>query len=201
MQPPEDHLDPDRSRLVNALLEEAAAEHGPHRADELLPLVYDELRALAQARMAHEMPGQTIQATALVHEAYLRLVGEQDPGWNGRGHFFGAAALAMRRILVEAARRRGRIKRGGDRRRVSIDDADAQAAIEPPDDDVLAVDEAVRRLEQEDPRKGRIVNLRYFAGLTAEETARVLGVSVGTVERDWRFIKAWLQEELGRSAD
>ena len=193
MSETEDHLDPDRSRLVTALLDEAATQ-GPRRAEELLPLVYEELRALARARMAHELPGQTIQATALVHEAYLRLVGDQDPGWNGRGHFFGAAALAMRRILVEQARRRGRIKRGGDRQRVDLDAA--EPAIEPPDDLVLAVDEAVRRLEKQDARKGQIVNLRYFAGLTAEETARVLGVSIGTVERDWRFIKAWLQEQL-----
>ena len=131
---------------------------GPLSAHSLLPLVYDELRVLARARMAREPVGHTIQATMLVHEAYLRLVGEADPGWNGRGHFFGAAALAMRRILI---------------------------------------DEALTRLEREDPRKGRIVELRYFAGLTGQETAEALGVSVGTIEREWRFIRAWLQAELG----
>jgi len=134
--------------------------------------VYDELRALARARMARESPGQTIQATVLVHEAYLRLVGDDDPGWNGRRHFFGAAALAMRRILVEQARRKGRLKHGGGRHRVELEDG--ACAIEPPAADVVAVDEAVQRLEAQDARKGAIVNLRYFGGLTAEETARAL---------------------------
>ena len=167
---------------------------GRRSSEELLPLVYEELRALARSRMAREVPGQTLQATALVHEAYLRLVGDADPGWNGRGHFFGAAALAMRRILVEQARRKGRLKHGGGQRRLDVDDA--VLAIEPPDADVLAVDQAVRRMEREDPRKGRIVDLRYFAGLTAKETAEVMGLSLGTIEREWRFIKAWLQTEL-----
>jgi RNA polymerase sigma factor (TIGR02999 family) len=173
---------------------------GRRSAEELLPLVYDELRSLARARMAREAPGQTLQATALVHEAYLRLVGDADPGWNGRGHFFGAAALAMRRILVEQARRKARLKHGGGQDRLDV--ADVGLAIEPPGEDVLAVDQAVRRLERQDPRKGRIVNLRYFAGLTAKETAEVLGLSLGTIEREWRFIKTWLQVELaeGRSS-
>ena len=184
-----------RSRTVTRLLR-SAEKPELRGADELLPLVYDELRALARARVAREAPGQTIQATVLVHEAYLRLVGDADPGWNGRAHFFGAAALAMRRILVEQARRKQRIKHGGGRDRVELDDGCAVVAA--PGDDLLAVDEAVRRLEEKDPRKGRIVNLRYFAGLTAEETARALDVSVGTVEREWRFIKAWLQVELDR---
>jgi len=168
---------------------------GPHRAEDLLPLVYDELRALAQARMAGEQPGQTLQATSLVHEAYLRLIGERDPGWNGRGHFFGAAARAMRRILVEQARRKGRQRHGGDRRRQPLDDAEIAEAV--PGEDVLAVDEAVRKLEARDARKGEIVNLRYFAGLSNAETAAALGVSVATVEREWRFIKSWLRTELG----
>ncbi len=168
---------------------------GRRSAEELLPLVYDELRALARSRMAREAPGQTLQATALVHEAYLRLIGNADPGWNGRGHFFGAAALAMRRILVEQARRKARIKHGGDQQ--AIDVSDAVLAIDPPGTDVLAIDEAVSRLEKEDPRKGKIVNLRYFAGLTVKEAAVALGLSVGTLEREWRFIKAWLQVELG----
>lgn len=182
----------DRSTLATRLA--SAADSDPTRAAELLPLVYDELRALAHARMAHERAGHTIQATALVHEAYMRLIGDQDPGWNGRRHFFGAAALAMRRILVEQARHRGRLKRGGDHARVELDDADL--AIEPPSSDVLAIDEAVRRLEAEDPRKGAIVNLRYFAGLTNEQTAAALDLSVGTIEREWRFIRVWLQETM-----
>ncbi len=174
---------------------------GQQSAEELLPLVYDELRSLARSRMAREIPGQTLQATALVHEAYLRLIGNADPGWNGRGHFFGAAAIAMRRILVEQARRKGRLRHGGGQQRLDI--ADAGVAVEPAGDDVLAVDHAVKLLEQQDPRKGRIINLRYFAGLTAKETAEVLGLSVGTIEREWRFIKTWLQVELAedRSSD
>ena len=166
-------------------------------AEELLPQVYDGLRSLARSRMAREAPGHTFQPTVLVHEAYLRLVGDVDPGspeWNGRGHFFGAAAQAMRRILVEQARRKKRLNHGGGRERVELDEADA--IIEPPDGDVLAVDEAVKRLEAHDPRKGRIVELRYFAGFTVEETAAAIGLSVGTVEREWRFIKAWLQDDL-----
>ncbi len=160
----------------------------------LLPLVYDELRALARARLAHERPGQTLQPTALVHEAYLRLIGDSDPGWNGRGHFFGSAALAMRRILVDQARRKARVRHGGNQHRLDV--AEIEVAIVPPDGNVLAVDQAVRRLEADDPRKGEIVNLRYFAGFTVAETADALGISVGTVEREWRFIKAWLQDAL-----
>ena len=170
------------------------SDGGRRSAEELLPLVYDELRSLARARMAREIPGQTLQATALVHEAYLRLIGDADPGWNGRSHFFGAAALAMRRILVEQARRKGRLKHGGGQQRLDV--ADAGLATLPPGEDVLAIDHAVARLEEQDPRKGRIVNLRYFAGLTAKETAEVLGLSVGTIEREWRFIRTWLQVEL-----
>ncbi len=167
---------------------------GPRPAEELLPLVYDELRSLARARLAREA-NASIQATVLVHEAYLRLVGDDDPGWNGRGHFFGAAALAMRRILVEQGRRKARVRHGAGRERVDLNDVDA--AIAPPGGDLLAIDDAVRRLEARDARKGKIVNLRYFAGLTNEETARALGVSVGTIEREWRFIRSWLQVELG----
>ena len=184
----------DRRDDVTRLLDAFGAGE-KQSADELLPLVYEELRSLARARMASERPGQTIQATGLVHEAYLRLVGDRDPGWNGRGHFLGAAARAMRRILVEQARRKQRDRHGGGRDRV---DADVDGfAIEPPRGQVLAVEEAVRRLEAQDPRKGRIVDLRYFAGLTNAETASALGLSVGTIEREWRFIKAWLLTELG----
>ena len=178
--------------MITRLMREA---RGPERAEELLPLLYDELRALARARMAAEAPGQTIQATALVHEAYMRLVGDADPGWNGRSHFFGAAAQAMRRILVERARGKSRLKRGGDRERVELGDIGA-ADTERANDAILAVDEALARLERQDPRKGRIVNLRYFAGMTIEQTAQALEISVGTVEREWRFVKAWLQVEL-----
>jgi len=179
-------------------LRELITSDGRKSAEQLLPLVYDELRALARSRMAREAPGQTLQATALVHEAYLRLIGNADPGWNGRGHFFGAAALAMRRILVEQARRKARIKHGGGKQAIEL--SDAILAIDPPGADVLAIDEAISRLEKEDPRKGKIVNLRYFAGLTVKEAAVALGLSVGTLEREWRFIKAWLQVELGRES-
>lgn len=167
-------------------------------AEELLPLLYDELRALARSRLARERPGQTLQPTALVHEAWMRLVGDGDPGWNGRAHFFGAAALAMRRILVEQARRKARIRHGGEQRRVDADAVELEPAlaVEPPAADVLAVDAALHRLEQQDERKAKIVELRWFAGLTVPETAEVLGVSVGTVERDWRFVRAWLRSEL-----
>ncbi len=166
----------------------------PRAAEELLPLVYDELRGLARARLAKEPPGQTLQPTALVHEAYLRLIGENAPDWNSRGHFFAAAALAMRRILVEQARRKGRLRRGGGRGRVNIEDVDL--GLEPPGDDIVAIDEALRRLEASDPRKGQIVNLRYFAGMTEQETADALGISVSTVEREWRFCRRWLYTQL-----
>ncbi len=163
-------------------------------AEDLLPLLYDELRRLAGSKLAHEPPGQTLQPTALVHEAYLRLVGTENPGWENRGHFFAAAAQAMRRILVEAARRKARPKRGGDRERVDLEDADM--AIEPPGEDLVALDEALSRMEADDPRQGQIVNMRYFAGLTNEETATALGVSVSTVESEWRYIRRRLFNEL-----
>jgi RNA polymerase sigma factor (TIGR02999 family) len=163
-------------------------------AAELLPLVYGELRQLARARMARLAPGQTLQPTALVHEAYMRVIGNEDPGWDGRGHFFAAAARAMRNILVDEYRRKGALKRGGGRRRLDLDEGDL--AIESPQEDLLALDEALTRLERDDPRKGRIVNLRYFAGLSTEETAAALDVSVGTIEREWRYIKAWLRTQL-----
>ena len=172
----------------------AATEKGHVGAETLLPWVYEELRALARSKVAAESRPSSLEATALVHEAYLRLVGEEARGFQNRAHFFGAAALAMRRILVDSARRRNRPKHGGDRDRVELED-DA-ALVSPPDDDVLAIDEAVRELEERDPRKGRIVNLRYFAGLTNEETAEALGVSIGTIEREWRFIKVWLRERI-----
>src|SRR5437763_12306843 len=153
----------------------------PLAADQLLPLVYGELRQLAARRLAEEKPGQTLQPTALVHEAYLRLVGgEQPQDWGGRGHFFAAAAEAMRRILVEAARRKGRLKRGGDLRKQPLDENEPAAA--PPADatDLIALDEALGRLESASPRRARLVKLRYFAGLTLPEAAGVLGVSRST---------------------
>ncbi|MBU0640424.1 MAG: sigma-70 family RNA polymerase sigma factor [Planctomycetes bacterium] len=183
----------DTHESVTRLLR-AAADGEPEAAKDLLPLVYEELRTLARARLRRQAPGQTLQPTALVHEAYLRLVGNDDPGWDGRGHFFAAAARSMRDILVEHARRKMAQKRGGGRRRIAADQA--EPVFEPPSEDVLAVDEAVRQLERDDPRKGQIVNLRYFARLTTAETASALGVSVGTVEREWRYIRAWLQREL-----
>jgi RNA polymerase sigma factor (TIGR02999 family) len=180
------------------MLLRAAGAGDQSAAQQLLPLVYTELRKLAAARLSQTPPGNTLEPTALVHEAYLRLTGDTDPGWNGRGHFFGAAAQAMRDILVEQARRKSRIKHGGDHARKDLDDnADipaAQWAL--PADDMVALDDALRRLEAQDPRKGQIVNLRFFAGLTAPQTAEALGISLGTVERDWRFIRAWLYAEL-----
>jgi RNA polymerase sigma factor (TIGR02999 family) len=164
-------------------------------AAELLPTVYAELRRLAAALTAQLPPGQTLQPTALVHEAYLRLVRTQDPGWKGRRHFFGAAAQAMREILIEQARRKGRRKRGGGARRIEL--SEELAVIEPPADDLLALDEAIQQLQAEDPRVAEIVLLRYYAGLSVAETAETLGQSVSTVTRDWRFARAWLAGRLG----
>jgi RNA polymerase sigma factor (TIGR02999 family) len=172
----------------------AAAAGDKDAASALLPLVYDELRRLARIKMSNTPPGQTLQATALVHEAYLRVLGDEDPGWEGRGHFFGAAARAMRNILVDQARRKASLKRGGDRRREALDDA--TPVVEPPTENVLALNEALQRLEADDPRKGSIVNLRYFAGLSIEETAAVLELSVGTVKREWRYAKHWLFTQI-----
>jgi RNA polymerase sigma factor (TIGR02999 family) len=167
----------------------------PRAAAELLPLVYQELRRLAGSHLAGRPPGRTLEATALVHEAYLRLVGREDPGWNGRAHFFGAAARAMRQILVEEARRKATRKRGGDRRRVG-DPGDLPGAPDLPLEDILALDEALARLEAIDDRKAQMVILRFFAGLDNGQIARMLDVSVPTVERDWRFARSWLQREL-----
>ena len=160
-------------------------------AEQLLPLVYQELRKLAAQRLANEKPGQTLQATALVHEAYLRLVGADDasPRWDGRRHFLAAAAEAMRRILIERARRRQSQKRGGGWERRGLD---AVAAPEP-DEELLALDEALKRLAETDPLKGKLVELRYFAGLTSDEAAEVLGISSSTADRHWAFARAWLQ--------
>jgi RNA polymerase sigma factor (TIGR02999 family) len=175
----------------------AASEGDPEAAGDLLPLVYDELRKLARSKLKKVPPGQTLQATALVHEAYLRLVGGADPDWDSRGHFFAAAAQAMRDILVEQVRRKLTLKRGGDRRRVTADQV--EPAIDPPSEEILAVDEAIKRLEQEDPRKAQIVNMRYFAQMTTAETAAALGISEGAVRYEWRYIRAWLVSQLKSS--
>lgn len=172
----------------------AASDGDPKAAADLLPLVYSELRKLAKARMAKTPPGNTLQPTALVHEAYMRLVGSDDPSWDNRGHFFAAAAQAMRRVLVEQARRKASIKHGGGRKRVDLEGR--EPIFEPPTGDLLALDEALTRLEEADPRQARVVELRYFAGLTTEETASALGVSTRTVEREWRFARALLFDLL-----
>jgi RNA polymerase sigma factor (TIGR02999 family) len=166
----------------------------PQPAAELLPGLYGELRRLASALTAQLRPGQTLQPTALVHEAYLRLVRNQDPGWNGRRHFFGAAAQAMREILIDQARRKAALKRGGGGKRVELDEI--LARIEPPADDLLALDEAIQALKAEEPRLAEVVQLRYYAGLSVEETAGVLGESDRTVNRDWRRARAWLSRRL-----
>jgi RNA polymerase sigma factor (TIGR02999 family) len=178
---------------VTRLLD-AAAAGDPTAAAELLPLVYDELRKLAAARMADEKPGQTLQPTALVHEAYLRLVGGGERAWDSRGHFFAAAAEAMRRIVVESARRKNRLKHGGGHERVEVELAELPTRLPP--DDLIALDEALARLEQLDPVKARLVTLRYFAGLTTEQAAEALGISRATAHRYWTFVRAWLHRQM-----
>ena len=172
----------------------AAIRRGDEQAaDRLLPAVYDRLRRLAQQLMAQERPGQTLQATALVHEAYLRLLGD-DPDWDDRRHFYAAAAQAMRRILVERARRRERIKHGGGRKRVDLDDADP--VTDPESVDLVALDEVLRRLEKEEPRAARVVMMRFYAGLSEQDAAEALDISVRTVWRDWNYAKAWLRDAM-----
>jgi RNA polymerase sigma factor (TIGR02999 family) len=173
-----------------------AIEQGdPHAAEQLLPLVYEELRKLAAQRLAQEKPGQTLQATALVHEAYVRLVDvDEAQHWNGRGHFFAAAAEAMRRILIESARRKGRGKHGGGRQRVSLDGL--ELAVELPVANLLALDEALTDLAGREPQVGRLVQLHCFAGLSIEQAAEVLNISARTAYRDWAFARAWLYRAL-----
>lgn len=182
------------TRLLNA-----ASAGDPQASDQLLPIVYDELRRLAHAQMAKEPSGRTLQPTALVHEAYMRLIGGtlgRDVKWDGRWHFFGAAALAMRRILVERARARNRLKRGGGAARMPLTevatfDDDANAGI-----DLCALDDALKRFEAAEPRRAQVVSLRYFAGLTIPQTAAALGVSESTVKSDWNYSRAWLHRAL-----
>jgi RNA polymerase sigma factor (TIGR02999 family) len=181
---------------VTRLLE-AAAAGDRHAAADLLPLVYDELRKLAAARMVAEAPGHTLDATALVHEAYLRLLGPADDHrWDNRGHFFAAAATAMRRILIEAARRKQADKHGGGLQRVALDGVEPLAESH---DRLVALDAALTELANQEPQVAEVVNLRYFAGLTIEQTASVLGISVRTANRHWAYAKAWLYHELEQS--
>jgi RNA polymerase sigma factor (TIGR02999 family) len=179
----------------------SAIEQGdPHAAEQLLPLVYDELRRLAAQKMSQEKPGQTLQATALVHEAYLRLVKvDEAQHFNSRGHFFAAAAEAMRRILVEQARHKKSAKGGGQRQRIPLDEA--QLAAPSRDLDLLALDEALDRLAQQDRRKAELVQLRFFAGLTIQQAAAALGIAESTADADWAYAKAWLRVELAAAAD
>jgi RNA polymerase sigma factor (TIGR02999 family) len=171
-------------------------EHGdPAAADRLLPLIYDELRKLASARLSNEKPGQTLQATALVHEAYLRLVGcEPTQQWDSRGHFYVAAAEAMRRILIEKARRKGRKKHGGDLQRVELDESDLATTL--PDERLLAIDEALDQLVAEDPHAAELVKLRFFAGISITEAAEILGMSRSNAYAQWAYARAWLQSKV-----
>jgi RNA polymerase sigma factor (TIGR02999 family) len=179
----------------------SAIEQGdPHAAEQLLPLVYDELRKLAAARMAEEAAGQTLQPTALVHEAYVRLVdADEAPRWDSRGHFFAAAAEAMRRILIDRARHKQTRKAGGGRRRLDLDD-DEPAIEDDHGDDLIALDEALGQLEAKSPRQAAVVRLRYFAGLTAGQAAAALGVSTSTAEKDWAYARSWLRVAIDRTS-
>ena len=182
----------DVTRILNAI------DRGDAKAtDELLPLVYEELRLLAAQRLSHEPPGQTLQATALVHEAYIRLLGDGPQDWDGRRHFFGAAAEAMRRILVDNARRKKSHKHGGDRQRVDLDEAAAVYVSPLLADNLLALDEALERLAETDKVKADLVKLRHFAGLTVEQAAEVLGISPTTAKRYWAYARAWLLRTIG----
>ena len=181
----------------------SAIEAGdPGAAGQLLPLIYDELRTLAAQRLAQEKPGQTLQPTALVHEAYLRLVGKgEGPHWDSRGHFFAAAAEAMRRILVENARRKRSRKRGGDREQQDVDPDDLPLAAPGDPLEVLAIHEALDRLGMKSPRKAELVKLRYFLGCTMAETAQILGIALATAEEDWTYAKAWLRRQWLRDEE
>jgi RNA polymerase sigma factor (TIGR02999 family) len=179
----------------------SAIEQGePHAAEQLLPLVYDELRKLAAQKLRQQKPGQTLQATALVHEAYLRLVGVQKTQrWDSRGHFFAAAAESMRRILLNRARDRKRLKRGGDRRRITLDQV--ELALDSSDEQLIALDEALALLAVEDPSAAQLVNLRFFAGLTLKDSAASLGLAMRTAERQWAYARAWLYARLRKVDD
>jgi RNA polymerase sigma factor (TIGR02999 family) len=181
----------DVTRIMNAI------EQGDARAtEELLPLVYDELRLLAAQKLSRELPGLTLQATALVHEAYLRLIGSENPGWDCRGHFFAAAAEAMRRILVEDARRKKYQRHGGQYNRVTLNESLVRESGTIAPDELLALDEALQKLESEDKTKAELVKLRFFAGLTGEQAAKALGLSHATAERYWAYARSWLRLEV-----
>lgn len=181
----------DVTRILNAI------EQGDAKAaDELLPLVYEELRLLAARKMAQEQPGQTLQTTALVHEAYIRLVGSEIRNWNSRGHFYAAAAEAMRRILIDNARRKRSLKRGGDRNRIEFDAAILRDSKSDQMDDLIALDEALQKLADLDKIKADLVKLRYFAGLTSGQAARILDISTATAERYWDYARSWLRVEI-----
>jgi RNA polymerase sigma factor (TIGR02999 family) len=182
-------------RDITLLLRDAAAGDAKSGA-ELLPLVYDELRRLAAAQMSRLRPGQTLQATALVHEAWVKLVGGADPGWEGRRHFFGAAANAMREIVVDHVRWKTAQKRGGGQAHVELDTSGLDAVAVLPVDDVLAIDAAVSALERDHPRKAQVVVMRFFGGFSTEEIAEALGLTTRTVEREWRFARAFLHAKL-----
>jgi|SRR5262245_23836216 len=186
---------PNVTKILNAI-----EEGDSSAAEKLLPMVYDELRKLAAQKLSQEKPGQTLQPTALVHEAYLRLVGgEQTSSWNSRGHFFAAAAESMRRILVEQARKRARLKRGGDRQRLDLDAL--QLSVPEAADELLALDEALTEFAHKHPDKAALVKLRYFAGLTVDEAARSLGISTSTADRHWTFARAWLYRRIVGDAE
>ena len=179
------------TRVINAIQE------GDERAaDELLPLVYQELRRLAAQKMSHEPPGQTLQATALVHEAYLRLVGGEGQNWDGRTHFFYAAAEAMRRILIDNARRKKRLKHGGDRQKVDLDQAELH--IDGPSDDLIALDEALEKLANTDKASADLIKLRFFAGLTMEQAANILEIPRRSADRNWAYARAWLYRAINK---
>ena len=186
----------DVTRILNAI------EHGDAKAvDELLPLVYEELRLLANKKMNSEAPGQTLQATALVHEAYIRLVGLEKQNWRSKGHFFMTAAEAMKRVLVDYARQKKSLKRGGDHEKVPLDDADIPQKNLPISDDLIDLDEALEKLSKRDKIKADLVKLRYFAGLTGEQAAKALGISHATAERYWDYACSWLRLEILRNRE
>jgi RNA polymerase sigma factor (TIGR02999 family) len=180
---------PDLTQILQSM-----DRNGGRRSDEILPLIYEDLRRHAGMQMSHESPGQTLQPTALVHEAWLRMVGDGDRVWQNRAHFFGAAAEAMRRILIESARRKARLKRGGNQLRLDIDDV--ELAETSPEEKVLLIDEAVEKLRAQDPERAQVVILKFFGGFTNEEVAESLGVTERTIERHWAFAKAWLFQSI-----
>jgi RNA polymerase sigma factor (TIGR02999 family) len=188
---------PEQTAKFNAALEEAKSE-ARESSSELLEVLYVELRKLAESRIANEPAGQTLQATALVHEAYIRIAGKDDKQkWNSRGHFFGAASTAMRRIMIERARHKKTIRGGGDWTRIQLNDSEEKWL--PPATDLLALNEAITKLEAEHPRKAKLVELRFFAGLTNREASEVLGISTSTGDEDWRYARAWLKVAIDGS--